>query len=124
MAKTIHPYYPPEIDIINFAANEMTVPQLLATFATGCAIILSLTWFLTSSLAPRLKGGDKAIALWFCLCKRRAVLLGEVHTDMEKAASFTCFSKATLPTTTLAWAVSKIFSVNCGRNTRCQIRDI
>ncbi|OAP64407.1 hypothetical protein AYL99_00379 [Fonsecaea erecta] len=68
MAKTIHPYYPTEIDIANFAANEMSVPQLLATFAAGCTIILSLTWFLTSSLAPRLRVGEKATVLWFCLC--------------------------------------------------------
>ncbi|EXJ66274.1 cholestenol delta-isomerase [Cladophialophora psammophila CBS 110553] len=68
VTKPIHPYYPTEIEIVNFAANEMSVPELLATFATGCTIILSLTWFLTSSLAPRLRVVDKVIALWFCLC--------------------------------------------------------
>ncbi|KIW88191.1 uncharacterized protein Z519_11302 [Cladophialophora bantiana CBS 173.52] len=68
VTKPIHPYYPTEIEIVNFAANEMSVPELLAAFATGCTIILSLTWFLTSSLAPRLRVVDKVIALWFCLC--------------------------------------------------------
>ncbi|EXJ61756.1 hypothetical protein A1O7_02186 [Cladophialophora yegresii CBS 114405] len=68
VVKPVHPYYPTEIEILNFVANDLTVPQLLATFATGCAVILGLTWFLASRFAPRLKKTDKLIAIWFCLC--------------------------------------------------------
>jgi hypothetical protein len=73
VVKPVHPYYPTEIEILNFVANDMTVPQLLATFAAGCTVILGLTWFLASSFAPRLKKTDKLTALWFCLCMESLV---------------------------------------------------
>lgn len=66
--KPDHPFYPVEIEIANFVANDMTVIQLLANFATGCSVILAVTWLLTSGMAPRLKATDKLAALWFCLC--------------------------------------------------------
>jgi hypothetical protein len=74
VVKPIHPYYPTEIEIIDFVANDMSVLQLLATFAAGCAVILSLTWLLASSVAPRLRTTDKLIALWFCLCRETVAL--------------------------------------------------
>ena len=68
VVKSVHPFYPTEIEIHNFVANDQSVLQLLATFAAGCTVILGLTWVLASSLAPRLKTTDKFIVLWFCLC--------------------------------------------------------
>lgn len=68
--KPSHPYYPVDIEIAGFVLNNLTVEQLLAAFATGCTVIFSATWLLTSIMAPRLKNVDKMIALWFCLCKR------------------------------------------------------
>jgi len=69
--KPIHPFYPTEIEIVNFIANDMTVSQLLAAFAAGCVVILSTTWFLASRVAPRLKVMDKIIVLWFCLSEKK-----------------------------------------------------
>lgn len=68
--KVAHPFYPVGVEIVNFIANDKTVLQLLASFATGCAVILSATWLLTSAVAPRLRTMDKIIVLWFCLCKK------------------------------------------------------
>ena len=55
VVKPIHPYYPTEIEILNFVANDLPVPQMLAIFAVGCVAILSLTWYLASNFAPRLR---------------------------------------------------------------------
>jgi hypothetical protein len=73
----VHPYYPKEIQILNFVANELSVLQLLATFAAGCAAILAMTWLLASSFGPRLRVVDKFIALWFCLCREKRSYLWE-----------------------------------------------
>jgi len=74
--EAIHPYYPTEIEILNFVANDRGVVQLLTIFAAGCAVILGLAWFFASSFAPRLRTADKFIALWFCLC-------GFIHAFFE-----------------------------------------
>jgi hypothetical protein len=71
VVKSVHPYYPTNIEIVGFAANSLNVIELLTYFAAGCTTILGLTWFLASSFAPRLRTGDKFTALWFCLCKRK-----------------------------------------------------
>jgi len=74
--EAIHPYYPTEIKILNFVANDRGVVELLTIFAIGCTAILGLAWFLASSFAPRLRTADKWIALWFCLC-------GFIHSFFE-----------------------------------------
>jgi len=65
--EAIHPFFPVGVEIVNFIANDLTVIQLLAAFGTGCALILTTTWLLTTRLAPRLKTMDKMAVLWFCL---------------------------------------------------------
>ncbi|KIX07311.1 uncharacterized protein Z518_01964 [Rhinocladiella mackenziei CBS 650.93] len=74
--KPLHPFYPSEIEIVNFIANDMTVLQLLAAFGSGCAVILSATWFLVSTVAPGLKAKDRIMVLWFCLT-------GSIHLFFE-----------------------------------------
>jgi len=74
--KTVHPFYPIEIEIVNFIANDTTTLQLLLTFAVGCAVIASVAWSFTSRVAPRVKVMDKIILLWFCLT-------GSIHLFFE-----------------------------------------
>jgi len=81
VVKPVHPFYPTNIEILNFVANDQSVPQLLATFAAGCGLILGLTWFIASRFAPRLRTVDKLIVLWFCLC-------GFIHSFFEGYFSY------------------------------------
>jgi hypothetical protein len=120
----IHPFYPKEIQILNFVANDLSLLQLLSSFAAGCAVILSLTWLLASTFGPRLKTVDKFIALWFCLCREKSRTCERTNTDALQAVSSTYSSRAILHIIILEWAECSTCLVNCGRNTRYPTRDI
>lgn len=70
-AKPLHPFYPLGVEVVNYLANEKDVIQLLAMFASICAVILGITWLGASKISPQLKKTDKLIVLWFTLCKSR-----------------------------------------------------
>jgi hypothetical protein len=67
VVKAIHPFYPLGVEIVNFAANDKTLLEILGGFAAGSAVILGATWMGASRLAPNLRQSDKWTILWFCL---------------------------------------------------------
>ncbi len=66
---TDHPYYPLEVEIASYLANEWSVPVLLGAFGGVCATILFATLFIVNKVHPNLRGSDKAAIWWFVLCK-------------------------------------------------------
>jgi cholestenol Delta-isomerase len=64
-----HPFYPLEVEIVGYLANQWSVPTLLGIFLGGWLVILGLTWASVSWFSPRLRGTDKLIILWFILSK-------------------------------------------------------
>jgi cholestenol delta-isomerase len=66
---TSHPYYPLEVEIASYLANEWSVPALLGTFAGVCSIVLLATLLIVNKVHPNLKGTEKAAIWWFVLCE-------------------------------------------------------
>lgn len=69
-----HPYYPVEVEIVGYIANEYTVPQLLSFFAAGCAVILGFTNYVVRSFRPRIPMSELLTVMWFVLCTSNARL--------------------------------------------------
>jgi cholestenol delta-isomerase len=65
---TSHPYYPLEVEIASYLANEWSVPVLLGTFAGVCSTVLLATLLIVNKVHPNLKGTEKAAIWWFVLC--------------------------------------------------------
>ena len=65
---TIHPFFPPEANIVGYLANDYSIIQLLSAFATGCVVLLGGTLLLTRQRVIRLSGKDEAVLIWFVLC--------------------------------------------------------
>lgn len=66
-----HPYYPIEIEIVGYLANDYSVPTLLALFATGCAVILGFTHYVAKIRNPDLPASEIVRIMWFVLCKSK-----------------------------------------------------
>jgi cholestenol Delta-isomerase len=64
-----HPYYPLEVEIIGYLANDWHFLTLLAAFASGVAAIFTITFALVKRTRPDIRGKELAIILWFVLCK-------------------------------------------------------
>jgi cholestenol delta-isomerase len=64
-----HPYYPLEIEIAGYLANDYSVPQLLFFFAAGCAVILAFTHYVAKARNPGLPPSEIVRIMWFVLCK-------------------------------------------------------
>ncbi|RDL39391.1 EBDP2, emopamil-binding protein [Venustampulla echinocandica] len=78
---TNHPYYPLEVEIASYLANEWSVPVLLGSFSTLCAAILLGTLAIVKRLHPNLPGKEKAAIWWF-------VLSGCIHLFFEGYFSY------------------------------------
>lgn len=65
---TDHPYYPLEVEIASYLANELSVPVLLALFATVCSTVLLAAQFVVNKMHPNLRTVEKASIWWFILC--------------------------------------------------------
>jgi cholestenol delta-isomerase len=66
---TDHHYYPLEVEIANYLANEWSVPVLLGIFATVCASIVIGTVVIIDKTHPNLPKGEKAAIWWFVICE-------------------------------------------------------
>jgi cholestenol Delta-isomerase len=66
---TNHPYYPLEVEIASYLANEWSVPVLLGAFAGVCATVLLATLLTVNKVHPNLRGPEKAAIWWFVLCE-------------------------------------------------------
>ena len=67
-----HPFYPPELNLAGYLANDWNVPTLIAVFAACWVIVLGVTDFIAGKLNPSLRGWDRALVLWFVLCEFRS----------------------------------------------------
>ena len=65
---TDHHYYPLEVEIANYLANEWSVPVLLGIFAAVCAAIVCGTVVIIDKTHPKLPKGEKAAIWWFVIC--------------------------------------------------------
>jgi len=67
--KPSHPYYPRDVDIPGYAANEWHFTTLLAVFGSGCVSILSTALVVTTRKRPDLPSTEILTVLWFVLCE-------------------------------------------------------
>lgn len=65
---TDHPYYPLEVEIASYLANEWSVPLLLGIFFAACACIFFGTRLVVDKVHPNLPTTEKAAIWWFILC--------------------------------------------------------
>jgi len=73
---TNHPYYPLEVEIASYLANEYSVPFLLGVFFSLCAGIVAFTRGWVRNFHPGLPGREKAAIWWF-------VISGAIHLFFE-----------------------------------------
>lgn len=67
-----HPYYPQDVDLSGhiYVENDLSVTALIAAFATGLALILSVVLlFVVRRVKPNLAATDVGLILWFVMCK-------------------------------------------------------
>ena len=62
-----HPFYPIEIEIVGYLANDWSVPALLGFFAAGWVVILSVTLAVVKRFNPYIPSREKAVIMWFIL---------------------------------------------------------
>lgn len=62
-----HPYYPLEVEIVGYLANEWSVIALLSAFAAGCALIFGLTNVIVKKIQPRIPRHELFTVMWFVL---------------------------------------------------------
>ncbi len=69
---TNHPYYPLEVEIASYLANEWSVPALLSMFAALCAAVLFGTVCVVDRVcktgSKKTPAREKAAVWWFVLC--------------------------------------------------------
>lgn len=64
-----HPYYPLEVELLGYLANDYSMVQLLATFAAGCAGIMMVTYMIAKRIRPKLRTSELLQIVWFVLCE-------------------------------------------------------
>lgn len=64
----LHPYYPLELEINGFHANEWDMFTLCSLFASGCAVIFSVTYLVVKRVKPQVSVADLSTIMWFVLC--------------------------------------------------------
>lgn len=64
-----HPYYPLEMEIASYLANEWTVPTLLSIFFGACAVLFLCTRTFVARSYPHLPSTEKAAIWWLVLCE-------------------------------------------------------
>lgn len=87
---TDHPYYPIEVEIASYLANEWSVPVLLAAFGSVCAAVLLAAQIVVDKLHPNLRTAEKATIWWFVLCiapSPSTLMLGPQTNDHSRMHS-------------------------------------
>lgn len=65
---TVHPYYPIDLEIVGYLANEWDTLTLVSIFAAGCTAIFLVTYLLVMRVQPKISSGDLWTIMWFVLC--------------------------------------------------------
>ena len=60
-----HPFYPAEVELIGYLANDKSTLSLLGIFLAGLIIICTTSWIVVSKYYPRVRTVDKWALLWF-----------------------------------------------------------
>lgn len=79
-----HPYYPVEVEIAGYVANEKGVLELLSIFAAGCTVLFFGTYLVSKKIHPKLPGSEVITVMWFVL---------SMYTHLQeslKSASLPC----------------------------------
>jgi cholestenol Delta-isomerase len=90
-----HPYYPLEVEIASYLANEWSVPVLLGTFAGVCATVLLATLLTVNKVHPNLRGSEKAAIWWFVLCESSKATSELLTLTINLAGSIHLFFEGT-----------------------------
>lgn len=65
----IHPYYPIDLEIVGYLANEWDTLTLVSLFAAGCTAIFLVTYLVVMRVQPKIPSGDLWTIMWFVLCR-------------------------------------------------------
>jgi len=60
-----HPFYPIEVELIGYLANDKSTLSLLLIFLAGLIVICTTSWCVVSKYYPRVRTVDKWALLWF-----------------------------------------------------------
>ena len=64
-----HPFYPTELHLAGYVANDWDAPTLIAVFVACGAVVIGVAELVVGRVNPNLKGWDRALVLWFVLSK-------------------------------------------------------
>ena len=147
---TNHPFYPLEVEIANYLANEWSMQVLLTIFTAVCATIFFGTRYLVNRVHPHLPSSEKAAIWWFVLCKffhflpieqsccnlgdaaDLVCVAGSIHLFFEgthvRASGGDCRTylydgQDTSLSTTRAWGLRRTYLANYGKNMHSLIPD-
>jgi len=76
LAHPPHPYYPLELEIVGYLANDWHFLTLLAIFASGCFAVFSATYAIAKRMRPQIPTSELLTIMWF-------VLSGCIHFFFE-----------------------------------------
>jgi len=65
----LHPYYPLEVEIIGYLANEWSVPLLLGVFAALLVVLLGGTRVIAKMVQPHIQDSELLCVMWFVMSK-------------------------------------------------------
>ena len=67
--QALHPYFPLDAVIVDYAANEWSVPALLTVFFGACTLLFTSTYFVAKTIQPnvihhlRVRSVDALVAI-------------------------------------------------------------
>jgi len=67
IAHASHPFYPLEVEIAGYLANEYSVPALLAFFAAWMGVTLGVTRLIVKRIQPEIAPTELLTLMWFML---------------------------------------------------------
>lgn len=85
-----HPYYPPNLALLDFISNDIPVSFLIFAFASASVAVLWCTSVLARVVRPSISNSQRWMAMWFMLC-------GCIHFFFE---GYFAINNAHMPTRT------------------------
>lgn len=64
-----HPFYPPDLNPIGYAANTMSISALLGIFAIVTVGVIGLSSVIIKAVKPNISRADKILVGWFVFSK-------------------------------------------------------
>lgn len=65
---TIHPFYPPGVELVGYVANDWSMEAIFGVFGGALCMLYAATRALSKYVNPRLASRDQVLAVWFVLC--------------------------------------------------------